>query len=394
MKKYLFLILFLVYPSLLYADMIYFKDGTSVEGKITSENDKLVTIRESKAANASKICEYPKAKIAKIEKKASKPTCNFSPRLSDKKNKAKDDKAVKETKVQAAKAPVKATKSTQELKPREIKKAEPAKPIKPVKEAAVKSKPKEVKPKEIKPKVEQLSPAKKIQAQEAAFKRIEKKTVQKTPKPLPASKPTPRPVAKPVLKKAAFSISVKPLKSAQEAELRKVEKAKLLKTTAEQQESSLKKTKAQEAAFKRIEKKTVQKTPEPAPVPKPAETAKEIVQEKKIILKYRTVTRDVRNLPEPAKMSRIESSIVVPVAADNEQLELIFADLLEKELAANKKLDALWVIVYVEEQYPNGLPKAYGIWSPPGGWYDWKNTSDKSQYKWEYRFLRGDSAPR
>ena len=351
MKKYLFLILFLVCPSLLCADTVYSKDGTSVEGK-----------------------------IAKIEKKASKPTCNFSPRVSDKKNKAKDDKVVKEIKAKAAKAPVKAAKNIQEVKPKEIKKAEPAKAAKPVKEAVTKPKAKEVKPK-----AGQVSSSNKIKAQEAAFQKIEKKAAQKIPKPQPASKP--------VLKKAAPLISVKPLRSAQEAELNKIEKAKSAKI-ASPQVSSLKKIKAQEAAFQKIEKKIAQKTPKPAPLPKPVEAEEEVVQKKKITFKYKTVGHDAKNLSEPRKMERVESYIAVPAAADNEELELIFSDLLEKELAANKKLDALWVIVYVEGEYPGGLPKAYGIWSPPGGWYDWKNTSDKSQYKWEYRFLRSDSIPR
>jgi len=365
MRKYLLLILLLVCPSLLCADTVYFKDGTSVEGKITKESDTLVTITDSKGTSSFKSCSWPKSKIAKIEKKASKPTCNFSPRVSDKKNKAKDDKVAKEAKVKVSKAPVKATKIIQEAKPPEIKKAEPA----------VKSK-----AKEIKAKVEKASPAGKTKAQDEAFKKIEKKTVQKAPKPLPVSKP--------VVKKSAPLISVKPLKSAQEAELNKIEKVNSAKTA--------KKTKAQDAAFQKIEKKAVQKTPELAPVPvaKPIEAEKEIVQEKKCTFKYRTVGHDAKNLPEPKKMERIESSIVVPAAADNEELELIFSDLLEKELAANKKLDALWVIVYVEGEYPVGLPKAYGIWSPPGGWYDWKNTADKSQHKWEYRFLRSDSIPR
>lgn len=381
MKKYLFLILFLACPSLLCADTVYFKDGTSVEGKITSESDKIIVIKESKA-NVAKVCEYSKSKITKIEKKASKPTCNFSPRVSDKKNKAKDDKVAKEAKVKVSKAPVKATKIIQEAKPPEIKKAEPAKAAKPKKEVVAKPKAKEVKPKvkEVKPKAGQVSSSNKIKAQDAAFQKIEKKTAQKAPKPLPVSKP--------VVKKSAPLISVKPLKSAQEAELNKIEKVNSEKTA--------KKTKAQDAAFQKIEKKAVQKTPELAPVPvaKPIEAEKEIVQEKKCTFKYRTVGHDAKNLPEPRKMERIESSIVVPAAADNEELELIFSDLLEKELAANKKLDALWVIVYVEGEYPVGLPKAYGIWSPPGGWYDWKNTSDKSQHKWEYRFLRSDSIPR
>jgi len=336
MKKYLFLILFLVFPGLLYAD-------------------------------TAKVCEPPKPEVAKIEKKATKPTCNFSPRVSDKKNKDKEDKTAKETKVQAVKVPVKAVKSIQEPKPQPKpqpkKKAEPVKAVKPVKEAVAKSKAKEVKPK-----TEQPVSLKKVKA----------------PKPLLPSKPA--------SKKAAPSISVKPLKSAQEAELQKIERAKPVKTV--KPVSSSKRIKAQEAAFQKIEKKTVQKIPESAPVAKPAEAVEEIVQEEKHTFKYKTVGHDAKNLAEPRKMDRIESSIVVPVAADNEELELIFSDLLEKELAANKKLDALWVIAYAEGEYPGGLPKAYGIWSPPGGWYDWHNTSDKSQYKWEYRFLRGDSIPR
>jgi len=343
MKKYLFLILLLVCPSLLCAD-------------------------------TAKVCESPKPEIVKIEKKASKPTCNFSPRVSDKKNKAKDDKAVKDTNVQAVKAPVKATKS---IKPQEIKKAEPVKAAKPKKEVVAKPKAKEVKPKvkEAKPKAGQVSSSKKIKAQDAAFQKIEKKIALKAPKPLPASKP--------VVKKSAPQISVKPLKSAQEAELNKIEKVNSAKTA--------KKVKAQDAAFQKIEKKIALKAPKPAPLPKPVEAEEEVVQKKKITFKYMTIGHDVKDLPEPKKMNRIESSIVVPAAADNEELKLIFSDLLEKEFSANKKLDALWVVVYVEGEYPDGLPKAYGIWSPPGGWYDWKNTSDKSQYKWEYRFLRSDS---
>jgi len=370
MIKCLFIILFLACPALVSADTVYFKDGTSVEGKITKESDTLVTITDSKGTISIKSCSWPKSKISRIEKKASKPTCNFSPRVSDKKNKARDDKVVKEIKAKAAKAPVKATKNIQGVKPKEIKKAEPA--VKP-------------KAKEIKAKVEKASPAGKTKAQDEAFKKIEKKTVQKAPKPQPASKP--------VLKKAAPLISVKPLRSAQEAELNKIEKAKSVKI-ASPQVSSSKKIKAQEAAFQKIEKKIAREIPKPVLPPKPVEAEEEVVQKKKATFKYKTVGHDAKNLAEPRKMERVESYIAVPAAADNEELELIFSDLLEKELAANKKLDALWVVAYVEGEYPGGLPKAYGIWSPPGGWYDWKNTSDKSQYKWEYRFLRSDSIPR
>ncbi len=428
MKKYLFFILLLACPSLLHADTVYFKDGTCVEGKITSENDKLVIIKESKA-QADKTCEYPRSNITKIEKKALKPTCNFTHRVSEKKEKPRVDKPAKEIKpkeskpavapepigrfgvppaaaktdkVSPAQAKPKGTKGTEQVKQvketKDIKKAEekkkpekkkktaavekketgkkkkaePAKTIKPVKETPAKPKPQKAKTK-----ADKASLAKKNKAQDEAFKKLESKSAQ------------------PVFKKPAKPISVKPLKSAQEAELRKIEKAKSEKNARAAKEARVKIDQAQDKAFKKLEKKIAAAAPKPAPAPKQPETAQEGVPEKKKIIQYRVAKREDKNLPEPSKMNRVEVSIIVSPDASKEEIEAALAELLEKELASRKKIDALWAIIYVEGEYPTRLPKAYSIWSPPGGWYDWKNISDKSQYKWNYRSLKNETlAPR
>jgi hypothetical protein len=391
MKKYLFLAIFLMCSPLLYADTIYFKDGTSIEGKIAKESSKFIVIIASQGANKNKACQFPREKITRVEKATFSGKPKLSPKVADKKDKGKQ-----------VKPSTKATKSAQESELRKIAKEQPAKAVKPTKETTLeKSKTKKVKPavqktekpakvvkaaketvvekskvKEIKPKAQKITQPvlPKANVQEKELLKIEKKIPPRIVKPSPK-------ITDKKEKSKEVKLPVKAITKIQESELRRIEKEKSV---------SQKKFKTQEKELAKIERKISQQAAKSSLPPKPTKAVESRAKEKKISFKYRLASHDVKDFMESRGMNRVESIIVVPNITDNEELKLMFSDVLEKELALTKNLDALWITAYEQGRYPDGLPKAYGIWSPPNGWYDFNNTADKSQYKWEYRFLRNE----
>jgi len=86
-------------------------------------------------------------------------------------------------------------------------------------------------------------------------------------------------------------------------------------------------------------------------------------------------------------MQREEVSIVVNDDVTIEKLKVLFNQALVDELKKDNRIDALWIVAYREETGTDGLPFAYGIWAPPGGFDDYKNIKDKSRYQWDYRLL-------
>ncbi|MBU1726109.1 MAG: hypothetical protein KJ880_00545 [Candidatus Omnitrophica bacterium] len=104
--------------------------------------------------------------------------------------------------------------------------------------------------------------------------------------------------------------------------------------------------------------------------------------------KYKIISSEDKDYIGEEAMHRKEVSVSVPNLATREQLKWIFAQVLETEQKAGRgKLDGVWIIAYPEATGLKGLPNAYGIWSPLGGWNDYNNIQDKSKYKWEYRFF-------
>lgn len=87
-------------------------------------------------------------------------------------------------------------------------------------------------------------------------------------------------------------------------------------------------------------------------------------------------------------MCRVEVSVVVPNNVPFTQLRNLFTYLLRKERGENEILDAFWVSVYREAYGEEGIPMAYGIWAPPGGWDDFTQIQDKNKYQWQYRLIK------
>jgi len=102
---------------------------------------------------------------------------------------------------------------------------------------------------------------------------------------------------------------------------------------------------------------------------------------------YEVANRRENNTVAAPDMQRIEVSIVVNDYENIEKLKALFNKVLIEELQKDNRLDALWVIAYREESGAKGMPFAYGIWAPSGGFDDYKNTKDKARYQWDYRIF-------
>ena len=117
-------------------------------------------------------------------------------------------------------------------------------------------------------------------------------------------------------------------------------------------------------------------------------TSANVTQEDRIpSLQYEVAMRKDRSFVGFIRMKRIEVTIVLPAPIKKDELKLLFAKVLKDELGLNPDLDALWITVFTRYAYVSGVPLVYAIWSPAGGWDDFANKSNKSRYKWDYRFI-------
>jgi len=160
--------------------------------------------------------------------------------------------------------------------------------------------------------------------------------------------------------------------------------------------------------IKESRKIKIEKPPKPLPPPKPVKVKPLVV---KPVLEPVTVV--AKEKPKPAakvvrncsytfsrrenkditigdvKMKRREVTIIVSKKIPYEQLKDIFECVAYRELRkARNNLDALWIIVMRKNVDTDGVPSAYGIWAPPGGWDDFLHTRDKTTYRWEYRKIK------
>jgi len=143
-------------------------------------------------------------------------------------------------------------------------------------------------------------------------------------------------------------------------------------------------------AAKPAEKKIV---PAKVPVqPKTAPVIKEKLKPAKKIARncsYRlSRTEDKGIVSAKIRMKRKEITIIVAQKVSFEQLRDILACAVEAEMEKSEGLDALWITVMREGIDSGGMPSAYAIWAPPGGWDDFSHTEDKSAYRWEYRKIK------
>lgn len=121
-----------------------------------------------------------------------------------------------------------------------------------------------------------------------------------------------------------------------------------------------------------------------------------LIQEKELghsttkLCRYSLQKRENKTLVLSNKvvMHRVELSVIVPNDTTFPQLQNLFSYFLQKELRVNKKLDAFWVIAYRKAYSRDGIPMAYGIWAPPGGWDDFPHIQNKDQYQWQYRLIK------
>ncbi|MDD2690047.1 MAG: hypothetical protein PHT41_07870 [Candidatus Omnitrophica bacterium] len=282
-----FLSLF-IYLSCLYADTIYFKDGTSIEGEIIGERYNAVTIKEYIPPAITKTTECLKSQILKIERQPTKEAIKLAQDVAGEKKKKNED-ALKKT----------------------------------------------------------VDDASGFSQKIAGKKELEKQKEKTKVKPQ-------------VKETAKLAVSKMP-----EA------------TKGSTKKGALKAKEQKPAAEKKVTREKIVKIAKPAPQ----------VRLKAKQLEYKLVLRNTeKRIIGSGKMKRTQATITVPVSMTNQELKGIFSDVLKKQLALNNDLDALWITVYSDREI-NGLPRAYGIWAPAQGWDDFRNASDKSKYKWDYRFL-------
>lgn len=304
----------------LFADTIYFKDGTSIEGEITQEGYSSVTIKEHISNTVTRTTECLKSAILKIEKGPTKEAIKLSQDIAREKQEQKEikDKAAAEKKAEAGKY---ASKESREDK---------------------------------KPKEKSVKLAHKT-AQESQKK---EKNKEKTPEEIPPGQP-----GKPSSLKKALPDKVSTKDKIAVAEAHKA---------------------SQDTAKEKGKTEGKEKTASPKTGGAVKDTGKD--KRKVKVLEYKLIMRKEKRFIGDKQARRMENTIVVSSSATDEDLKAIFPYVLKKELMLNKNLNALWIVVYTNKDM-SGLPRAYGIWSPPGGWGDFRNITDKSKYKWEYRFI-------
>ena len=108
---------------------------------------------------------------------------------------------------------------------------------------------------------------------------------------------------------------------------------------------------------------------------------------KSLDFQYQVAARKDKSFLGFIKMKRIETTVLIPDLTRKEHLPLLFLQILKDELNVNPDLDALWIVVYPQSAHGTGGPLMYAVWSPPGGWDDFRNRDNKSKYRWEYRYL-------
>jgi hypothetical protein len=86
-------------------------------------------------------------------------------------------------------------------------------------------------------------------------------------------------------------------------------------------------------------------------------------------------------------MKRQECIVLVSDSLSKPEVKAVFMQILKEEFDLNSGLQALWITAYSRAAGTQGLPRAYGIWSPAGGWDDYRNARDRSSFKWDFRFL-------
>ncbi|MDD5432153.1 MAG: hypothetical protein PHO70_04100 [Candidatus Omnitrophica bacterium] len=329
MLRIIFLLIFLSFSGLANADIINFKDGTSIEGEVISEDNQSIKVKQyiNSAVNAITYCS--KADVAKIEKKPLPQIKLVSP--AKEKEEFEIIKISKPTKPKLAKVikkdePVNSKKSNDKDVKKEVVKNKEAEQLPQEKEKTIPVKPSNA--------AKENSPEK-----TKALNKIVKEVVKEKSKPVVV--PVVVPVREPVKEKSAGKKRVEPVKKPTQTPKEKASKQGL-------------------TFFK--------------PIPK-------------ALSGYKVISRNEKDFIGSKKMDRVEYLISVPVPASKSQLKQVFSDVLNRELRNNKSLDALWVTVYADGSTVKDMPRAYGIWSPQGGWDDFEDTVDKSKYTWSYRFL-------
>lgn len=108
---------------------------------------------------------------------------------------------------------------------------------------------------------------------------------------------------------------------------------------------------------------------------------------KSLDFQYQVAARKDKSFLGFIRMKRMETTVVIPDLTRKEHLPLLFLQILKDELNVNPDLDALWIVVYPQSAYGSGVPLMYAVWSPPGGWDDFREKDNKSKYQWDYRYL-------
>jgi hypothetical protein len=139
---------------------------------------------------------------------------------------------------------------------------------------------------------------------------------------------------------------------------------------------------------KPVEKPVVKPVVKPSPAPVVVEKVKPVKKAARNC-SYRLSRRENKDITlDNIRMQRREVTIVVSRKMPFEVLAEVFECVAEREIRKAKNLDALWIVVMRKGLDTEGLPSAYGLWAPPGGWDDFMHTQDKSAYRWEYRKIK------
>jgi hypothetical protein len=101
---------------------------------------------------------------------------------------------------------------------------------------------------------------------------------------------------------------------------------------------------------------------------------------------YRVVKRRNKDLSWPVGIKRLECDVIAEPWLTPEQVEQFCFDILVAERAGNNPPDALWITVYNKDVGLKGMPRLYAVWTPEGGWDDYRGSLDKSKYRWSYRY--------
>ncbi|MCX5700631.1 MAG: hypothetical protein NTZ63_03740 [Candidatus Omnitrophica bacterium] len=367
MRKGLLTLILLILAIPLYADTIYYTDGTKSEGKIVKLTKDIVIIREI-VSGAQCDTEAPRLLVERIERDSGVKSRPIS------KETIKKEPIVIPIEVPASVVQLPSPDIDEDseqkkvdLPEHDLKKLSMREQKGPIEEESVRS---------------QAQQRNLVQEQVLNEKVVQK---EKKKEPMPILK------TEPVLVQGRKPMSV--LKT--EPVLVQGTKPILALKTEPVLVQGTKPMPAQKAESK-FEQKTKPK-PEQKIKPKPDQKIKpmpvqktESVQDKNKLCRYSFKKREDKTLifGDKVTMRRVELSVVVPNDTSFTQLQNLFSYFLQKELLKDKKLDAFWVIAYRKAYSKEGIPMAYGIWAPPGGWDDFVHIQNKDQYQWQYRLIK------